>query len=455
MTCCTASGRPERPERQRRRCARRPDSRADRRARTSACAAVRDRARLQRHPRGRPPRCCRDPGPCRGSRPQHPGRSALSGSGRARRGSRDGPRPQPRAQTRSEALASQRQVALVRDLAARAMPQYVEQVVASVRSLMEGGRSRRGPPRGCDMSAGWVAASVRARAMTRRRSAGLRRAPRGLASTDAAVSALAQTTMATRSGSASRWPRPSGQSSTRSPGTRVCSPAGRREGVALLRVSLAVSSRWPTCRTTSSGWRARSRPPPSGSGASPPPGRACSRRLTRAHSGRHWPPHRGATQAVRPLGRSRWRCGPRRGPGHRRGTGRRGLGGGRHGPPPGPGGRPRGPGGASTRRMGASRVVGPAAVSSPRSQRWWRRCRRTPGGPWPAWSVQPTCGGPRRAGGRGWRRTAPRWCAGRRWAGGRGRGRGPHGRRRVASARRPRGRCARRGTPVEAFHAVA
>lgn len=42
-------------------------------------------------------------------------------------------------QTSSEALASQRQVALVRDRAAHAMPQYVEQVVASVRSLMEGG----------------------------------------------------------------------------------------------------------------------------------------------------------------------------------------------------------------------------------------------------------------------------------------------------------------------------
>jgi hypothetical protein len=43
------------------------------------------------------------------------------------------------AQTSSEALASQRQVAEVRDRAAKAMPQYVEQVVASVRSLMEGG----------------------------------------------------------------------------------------------------------------------------------------------------------------------------------------------------------------------------------------------------------------------------------------------------------------------------
>jgi len=43
------------------------------------------------------------------------------------------------AQTSSEALASQRQVALVRDRAAQAMPKYVEQVVASVRSLMEGG----------------------------------------------------------------------------------------------------------------------------------------------------------------------------------------------------------------------------------------------------------------------------------------------------------------------------
>ncbi|HEX5525037.1 MAG TPA: hypothetical protein VFX53_16460 [Pedococcus sp.] len=43
------------------------------------------------------------------------------------------------AQTGSEALASERQVAEVRDRAAQAMPQYVEQVVASVRSLVQGG----------------------------------------------------------------------------------------------------------------------------------------------------------------------------------------------------------------------------------------------------------------------------------------------------------------------------